>query len=123
MDLSNIQIMIPMGGLASLVGIWLTMQKILKNIRREREEYSAKILQSAKEADSAVRSILESKIEKIHAELKNLELNINKDLNHIKESHSTELKNLGDKIEALRDELRQQSAGTLELLTRIIDKE
>lgn len=123
MDISNIQLAIPLGGLASLVGIWLTMQKILRNVRKEREEYALKILQNAKEADFAIKEKLEAKIEKVHAELKNLELNINKDLAHVKEAHSTDLRNLADKIEALRDELRQQSAGTLELLTKIIDKE
>jgi hypothetical protein len=43
-------------------------------------------------------------------------------LSNIKDTHALELKNLGDKIEALRNDLQNQHAGVLQLLTRLVDR-
>jgi hypothetical protein len=97
-------------------------QKIVKSTKKSREEESAKILQAAKEADSTVKAELESKIEALSAQFVNLKTNIDKDIDYLKESHAMELKNIGQRIEILRDELRNQNASLVNLLSKLIDK-
>lgn len=106
-------------GVATLI---VTVQKVFKNLRKEREEYAAKLMQSAKEDDALLKAKLEARIEKIDAQVKTLELSVSKDMAHLKETYSSEIKNLGEKIEALRDELRSQHSGLIELLTKIVGK-
>ena len=110
-------------GMAIAIGtLVLTVQKILKNIKKDRDEHAAKILQAAKEEDSLIRVKLEARIERLGAEVKNLEFSVNKDMTHLKDTYTSEIKNLGEKIETLRDELRQQHSGLIELLTKIVGR-
>lgn len=110
-------------GMAIALGtLVITLQKISKNFKKDRDEHAAKILQAAKEEDSLLKAKLEARIERISAEVKNLELSVNKDMDHLKETYSSEIKNLGEKIENLRDELRQQHSGLIELLTKIVGR-
>lgn len=122
MDFTDLQISVPVALIIAISGLILTWQKIVKNAKKDREEHTAKILQSAKEDDNLLKAKLEARIEKIDAQLKNLELNVNKDMDHLKQTYSMEIKTLGDKIELLRDELRQQHSGLIDLLTKIVSK-
>lgn len=120
MELPDMNTMIPVGAMIAMGTLILTIQKISKNFKKEREEHAAKILQHAKEEDALVKAKLEARIEKALAELKNLELSVNKDINHIKESYGNEIKNLGEKIESLRSDLRNQHAQLVDLLSEMI---
>lgn len=116
------QITVPLAALVTLSGLVLTWQKIVKNSKKAREEDSAKILHAAKEEDSLLKLKLEARIEKIDAQLKTLEQSVTKDIDHMRSTYAAEIKVLGDKIEALRDELRSQHSGLVELLTKLISK-
>jgi len=122
MDWTDLSTTVPIGLLIAVSGLILTWQKIVKNAKKEREEHSAKILQVAKEDDAILKAKLEARIEKIDAQLKNLELNINKDIIYIKEAYNAELKNLGSKIESLREDLSSQHSSLLALLTKLVEK-
>lgn len=114
-------ITIPLAVITTISGLVLTWQKISKNAKKDRDEHAAKILQSAKEDDSLLKAKLEARIEKIDLSLKNLEFNVNKDITHLKETYSAEIKVLGEKIETLRDELRNQHSQMVALLSKLID--
>ena len=120
MEMLDLSTMIPLGGLIALATLVLTMQKISKNFKKDRDEHAAKILQAAKEEDSLIKAKLEARIEKVGAELKNLELNVNKDINHLKETYNGEIRNLGLKIEDLRSELKNQHGQLVQLLSEMI---
>lgn len=124
MDLPQISELQAYGALGIAMGVAtlvVTLQKVFKNFRKERDEYAAKILQTAKEEDSLLKAKLEARIEKIDLSLKNLEFNVNKDITHLKETYSAEIKVLGEKIETLRDELRNQHSQMVTLLSKLID--
>ncbi len=124
MDLPQISEMQAYGALGIAMGVVtlvVTLQKVFKNFRKERDEYAAKILQVAKEEDSILKAKLEARIEKIDLSLKNLEFNVNKDITHLKETYSAEIKVLGEKIETLRDELRNQHSQMVTLISKLID--
>ena len=102
---------------------WLTVRKIARDAERSRKVQAASILQSAKEADLVLKEKLESKLHELEEKFHSLKEANEKDLAHHKETHSSDLKNLADKIEILRDELRAQSKNILELLTKMIGKQ
>lgn len=103
-------------------GAYLTFRRIQKDARAEREAYTVNILKEAEERDNDLRTALETKIESLKKELENLEETVNKDLEHIRETYNGEIRNLGQKIEELRQELRQQHGNLVKLLTKMIDK-
>jgi hypothetical protein len=121
-DLLDYQNIMPIAfAITTFGGAWLTIRKIAKDAAKSKKEQAAEILHAAKEEDSLMRAKLEARIESVKAELANLQLNVNKDLSFLKESHSNEIKNLGVRIESLRDELRLQHSQLLSLLTKLID--
>lgn len=124
MDYSDLHTIVPSAGAIVAIGsAWLTVRKIAKDAKRERKELVAEILQEAKEADTLIKSKLESRIEAIRAELKNLEFNVSKDVEHLRETQKNEMKNLGEKIETLRDELRNKHSELVQLLTAMVNKD
>jgi glycerol-3-phosphate dehydrogenase len=120
--MTDLQTLVPAAGIITVVGhSWLTIRKIAKDAAKSKKEQAADILQAAKEEDALLKAKLEARIEAVKAQLSNLELNVNKDLGHLKDSYSSELKNLGEKIENLRSELSTQHSSLLGLLTKLID--
>lgn len=110
------------GAVTTIGGAIITIRKIIKESHKAKKESVAEILHAAKEADHEMRIELESKIQALGTKLSTLELSVEKDLSHLKEAYTSEIKNLGGKIEDLRNELRQQHAGLLDLLTKLVGK-
>jgi len=110
------------GGIAAVATAVVTVQKVLKNLKKAHELHNAKILQAAKEDLSVAKIKLEARIEALEHSLVALKEGVSRDIAHVKETHSNELKNLGEKIGEIRQELRDQHAQILQLLTALIDK-
>lgn len=109
------------GAFSAVGGAWLTYKKIQKDSKQEAEENAAKILLEAKEEDAKVKTELENKINTLKTQLENLESTVNKDLDHIRETYNGEIRNLGQKIEDLRSELRNQHGQLVQLLSKLIE--
>lgn len=109
------------GTLTVFTGLIISWQKIARTSKRSKELQAAKILQEAKEADVLLKTQLEARIEKLESKVENLEENINKDMAHLKETYTAEIKVLGEKIEQLRDELRNQHSQMVTLLSKLIE--
>jgi peptidoglycan hydrolase CwlO-like protein len=91
-------------------------------IKKERRVESARILDEARDEIELSKTKLEAKINAVDFKLKTLESSVHKDLQHIRETHVSELKTLSDKIENLREELRNQHSGIVSLLAKLIEK-
>lgn len=120
------------GAVITVGTAWMTIRKINKDLKKERELEAAKILQEAKEATDRVQLELETKNEaaflelenkigQVKKEVDNFKQNVDKDLQHIRETYNGEIRNLGQKIEELRSELRNQHGQLVGLLTKMID--
>lgn len=109
------------GMIVTLGTALLTVMKVNRTIKKDREEQEAKILQSAKEEDALVRTQLEAKIKAQEVEIANMKEIFAKDIDHLRETHSGQIANLGEKIEQLRDELRTQHGQMVDLLSKLID--
>ena len=99
-----------------------TVRKVSKDARTARQEQANEILKVAREEDEFLKGAMEAKLEAVKSQLANLELNVNKDLEHLKETYSGEIRNLGQKIEDLRSELKNQHGQLVGLLTEMIKK-
>ena len=110
------------GALTVFLTLYMKIRKITKENEKNKKEMLAGVLQDAKEMDDTLKAKLESRIEAMKAELKNLELNINKDIAFVKESYKSDIKVLGDKIEDLRKQLNEQHSQLLTVLTNLINK-
>jgi uncharacterized protein YPO0396 len=123
MDLSGTNSILPALGLITAVTTtWYSVQKVIREYRKNRKKEADRILDEAKELDRAVRDRLEAKIDLLEAEIHNLEESVQKDFVNLKDNHAIELKNIGEKLEILRSEIREQSHGILALLTKLVDK-
>ena len=111
------------GAITLIGGAYMTIRKIARDSKGERKELVAEILQQAKEEDSLIKAKLESRLEALRAELKNLEFNINKDVSYLRETQRVDMRNLADKLETLREELRGQHGQLVQLLTTMVGKD
>lgn len=109
--------------LAAVIAAWTIPWKISRDIRKEREAEAAKVLQAAKEADSKIKAEMVAKVELLEVEFKNLKHEVDKDFAHLRETYNGALANLGQKIEELRTELRNQHGQLVSLLSEMIKKQ
>lgn len=123
MDTPNIQALIPAAGVITVIcTAWLALRKVAKDIDKSKKDQADKILHVAKEEDALLKAKLEARIESLKAQLANLELNVNKDMTHLKEAYASEIRNLGEKIEMLREELNSRHGQLVTLLTEMVKK-
>ncbi|CAK0741651.1 conserved hypothetical protein [Azospirillaceae bacterium] len=101
-------------------GAYLTLRKISRDHQKSNKEHKAEILQLAKEADSLIKSELKNKIHDLEIQIDTLKESTNKDIAHLKETYNNEIKFLGQKIEALRNEVHVQHGQIVALLTKMI---
>lgn len=107
--------------LGTILGCFYTYQKISKNFENKKKEHSDIILQQAKEEMALIKFDLESKINAVRVQLSNHEASVNKDLDHMRETYNGEIRNLGEKIEDLRSDLKNQHGQLVNLLTKMIE--
>lgn len=121
------------GAISAIGGAWLTVRKVTKDLKKERDLEAAKILQEAKEAGAKMKAQMEAarakeineisaKITALEARLNNLEDSVIKDFSHMRETFNGEIRNLGEKIEDLRSDLNSQHGQLVALLTKMIEK-
>lgn len=100
---------------------WLTIRKIAKDAEKSKKEQAAEILQEAKEADALLKTQMNAKYHDLELKVKNLEQSVEKDLGHLRETYNGAIMNLGQKIEELRSELRNQHGQLVQLLSKMLD--
>lgn len=113
-------IMTVFGAVAAIASFILTLQKVTRNAKQARMATEAMILQEAKEEDKIIRIELENKISALETKLQALEESVEKDFTHVRETFNGEIRNLGQKIEDLRADLRNQHGQLVSLLTKMI---
>lgn len=122
-DPVSISALLSVAAMITAVGTaWLTIRKVVKDAEKQKKIQSATILQSAKEADSILNTRLENKIHDLQSEMRVMKESHDKDLEHLKETYNGELKFLGQKIEELRSEVRNQHGQLVQLLSKMIEK-
>ena len=121
MEISSQLIMGVSGAVITLGTAYLTIRKVIRTRKKDKNAERAEILQEAKEHTSLVRKDLEGQIKALETKIDSLEGSINKDMGHLKESYVLDVKNLASKIEDLREQLAEQHGSLVQLLTKMID--
>lgn len=111
------------GAVAAVGGAILTVQKILNNLKKAKKEEAERILQQAHEAVLELKVVRDAEFVALKAKVDALEESVEKDLAHLKETYNGEIRNLGSKIEDLRQELRNQYTQMVGLLQKMIEKD
>lgn len=114
MEVSDINILMPFAAVVTTIGTaYLTVRKIARDTEKTKKEQKAEILQEAKEDLAIVEKELKIQID-------NMQASFDKDLQHIRETYNGEIRNLGEKIEEMRIELRSWNSQVVQLLTKMV---
>ena len=131
--MNEITAMLPMAGVIITLGTaYLTIRKIARDAKREKREQAAEILQTAKEEIAKSRAAItseralvqkdfEARISNLEQEFQAHKESVDKDFAHVRETYNSEIRNLGNKIEELREELRSQNNQMIGLLSKLIE--
>ena len=122
MTITNDTIIAATGAIAALGTVWAIIQGISHGLKRKKEIYRQAIIDEAKAEMELVRLLLEEKIRKLEVELETQKEAVRKDLSHMSALYDAETKVLGEKIEALRQDLLQQHQSLVGLLTKLVNQ-
>jgi hypothetical protein len=117
---SDNMILASAGTITTLAGAAYAVLKVLRELKKVKKAETDRLIEECKELDSILRGKLEVRINILETQLHGLEASVNKDISNLKENHTLELKNLSDRIENLRDDLRGQHSQILNLLTKLV---
>lgn len=120
------------GVVTAIGGAYLTVRKIQKDANASKKEDADEILRKAKEeiektkiAILSERNLIQKEFEgrlgELEQDLATHRASVEKDFAHVRETYNGEIRNLGQKIEDLRSELRNQHTQMVSLLTKMID--
>lgn len=128
MDLTWEAILVVAGAVTAIGGSWLTVRKIQKDAETSREKHESVILaKSQAQVDKAmherklIQKEFEGRLSEIEQDMVAHKAAVEKDFAHVRETYNGEIRNLGQKIEDLRSELRNQHTQMVTLLTKMID--
>lgn len=128
MELTWEALLVVAGAVSAIGGSWLTVRKIQKDADASRKEHEAAILEKAKaEIEKAmherrlIQKEFEGRLGELEQDLAAHRATVEKDFAHVRETYNGEIRNLGQKIEDLRSELRNQHTQMVSLLTKMID--
>jgi len=111
------QMIIALGSIAS---VFLTAQKLVKHLKSEKEKEIEQVLDKAMAELQKEKTLLEMKIQACFDENERLRESLEKEIEFTRTSYEIEIKNLGDKIESLKEEVRSQNTQILNLLSKLI---
>ena len=109
------------GAVTAFGGLYTGARALMAASRRRKAEYRQGILDEAHIELSRVEVSMQEQVRVLTVELQNQKESISRDMDHMKEVYSSELKVLGEKIENLRQDLAAQHSGMVALLTKLVD--
>ena len=117
----NIALEAGAGAITAIGGIYTFIRRWIHHSQEKRDKYRQDILHHARAEAEKVREELDEKIQKLEAEIEAQKQDIYKDIGYLKETHSAEIRNLTEKIDNLREDLKVQHVSILNLLTKLVD--
>lgn len=106
--------------LSVLLGIWVAVGKIKKGFKEEIMSDAELAIQKAHTMAKGDLEKFQGQINLLTERLSNMDEKFQKDVAHIRETYNNEIKNLGTKIEDLREEMRHQHTQLIDLLTQMV---
>jgi polyhydroxyalkanoate synthesis regulator phasin len=120
MEIQDLQIVIPAASaataLAGVAGAWF---KAKKDIKAE----IAKDIQALKDHYKAEHEKVDLRLDAVRNEILGLEKKVERDIEHVRMTYNSEVRNLTEKVEGLREEVRQHHGQLLGLLAKLVSSE
>lgn len=104
-------------------GFYMTVRKLIIAREKAAKARDNSIIQQAKENDLILKEDIEQKLREMSLKLEDQKEDFETEIRHLKETHNSELKYLGEKIEELRSEVQNHHMQLMQLLTRMISKD
>lgn len=108
--------------LSTLLGLYVSVSRLKAGFKQELAEETEKAIDLVKATGQTDVAILKGQIENLTREITRLEDSFKKDVSHIRETYNSEIRNLGHKIEELREEVRGQHSQLVTLLTKLVSE-
>jgi hypothetical protein len=109
------------GAITACGGLWAGYRHIRYSMQAKKDKYRQDIIDQAKEEMAKIKVGLENRIKVVEIELQTQKESVSKDLSHLKDSYTSEVKILGQRIEELRQDLVSQHSSLVALLTKLVD--
>lgn len=110
------------GAMTALSGIYAAGRHIRYNLQAKKDRERQEILKKAEEELNKVQAELEKKISVLKQEFEAHKVGLSKDLDFMRSTYNAEIRQLGEKIEALREDLGAQHSQMVSLLTQLVSK-
>jgi hypothetical protein len=107
--------------LGSIAGLWLTFIQIKKKVAEEFQSKVNSAIDTAAKAGEHQADLLRRELELLDGKIQSLESSFAKDVEHIKSTYNNEIKNLAERIDVLRDEVRGQHSQLVGILTKMLN--
>ena len=107
---------------STLAGLYVSVGQLKSGFKKELEDETAKALDLVKATSQTDVVMLKGQIDNLAKEINRLEDSFQKDVSHIRETYNSEIRNLGHKIEELREEVRGQHSQLVTLLTKLVSE-
>lgn len=107
-------------GIGTIAGAYLTLAKIKAGFKKEIESEIEAAIENARSIAEADIREFNLKLEAVSRDIQSLEAKVDRDIEYVKTIYNNEIKVLGDKIENLREEVKNQHAQLVGLLTKMI---
>lgn len=109
------------GGATALGALYTSFRHIRFSLQAKKDREKQAILSEAYKKMADVESDLNQKIKNLEIELEAQKINVHRDLDHMREIYNAEIKVLGEKIDSLRQDLQEQHASMINLLTKLVN--
>jgi len=117
----NVSLEVAAGVVTAIGTIYPVFQHLRSKKLKNKENYRKEILDQAKIEMTKIEKSLDDKIKNLEIEFQAQKLNVFKDFTYFKETHNSEMKALGEKIENLRTDLNTQHSNLVALLTKLVN--
>lgn len=104
-----------------LGGVYAGFRHVKYSLKAKKDAERAAILAEANLEMRKIRKELEEKIQRLEEEVQIQKDNISRDLAHMRELYSADIKTLSEKIDDLRQNLQDQHQNMVALLTKLVD--
>lgn len=105
----------------TLGSAYIGIKKLQNDSKKEKAEHDALILLEAKEAIASLEREINSKFEALRAEIEAQKEIVGQEIGHVKETYSTDMSNVSQKLEELREDVRTQNNQMISLLTKMAE--
>jgi len=108
------------GAIGTLLTVAVSLSKLKSSFQKEiNDKIIAEVANARTIAESDLKAV-DLKLDALTRDIANLEKKVDKDIDHVKAIYNSEIKQLAEKIESLREDVQKQHQQLVSLLTKLI---